>query len=240
MEILKSNGARLELTKDGLRPAPSKPTLQAPLRSDGLHEITDLRPAAHNENRVNIFIDDEFAFSLDISQVIDFKIKRGQQVTEEDLVKFRKASNFGKLYQRTLEWVLARPRSVCETRDHLKKKKFQKPEYEISDEDIEAVISRLIAKGYLDDVKFTTYYIENRFQKKGISVKRLKMELQKKGIAGDCIEQALKEVGRSDKEEIQKIITKKRSRYDDDKLISYLVRQGFDFELARSCVRGTD
>ncbi|MBR3135078.1 RecX family transcriptional regulator [Candidatus Saccharibacteria bacterium] len=208
--------------------------------TDSLHKITALRPAVHNENRVNIYVDDEFAFSLDISQVIDFKIKCGQKVTDEDLARFRKASNFGKLYQRTLEWVLTRPRSIREARDYLKKKKYQKPEYEISDEDIKAVISRLTEKGYLDDVKFTTYYIENRFQKKGISIKRLKLELQNKGISSDLVEQALKEVGRSDEDEIQKIIAKKRARYDDDKLISYLVRQGFDFELARSSVREMD
>lgn len=208
--------------------------------TSSLHEITALRPATHKENRVNVFVDDEFAFSLDVSQVVDFKIKCGQKVSEEVLIKYRKASNFGKLYQRTLEWVLARPRSIREAKDYLKKKKYQKPEYEISNKDIEAVISRLIDKGYLDDAKFTTYYIENRFQKKGIATKRLKLELQKKGIPQDYIEQALKEIGRSDVEEIQKIISKKRARYDDEKLIQYLVRQGFDFELARNSVRETD
>ena len=61
------------------------------------------------------------------------------------------------------------------------------------------------------------------------------MELLKKGIANEIIEKVLN--GRSDEEEIKKIIAKKRAKYTDEKLILYLVRQGFSFELAQSLVR---
>ena len=64
------------------------------------------------------------------------------------------------------------------------------------------------------------------------------MELIKKGITNDIIEQVLD--ARSDEEEIKKIISKKRSKYDDDRLIQYLVRQGFDYQLAQTLVRETD
>ena len=100
------------------------------------------------------------------------------------------------------------------------------------------IISRLVEKGYLDDQKFAEYYVENRFVKKGISQKRLKMELIKKGISNSNIEQVLNK--RNDEEEIKKIINKKRKKYDDDKLIQYLVRQGFDYQLARTLVLEMD
>ena len=64
------------------------------------------------------------------------------------------------------------------------------------------------------------------------------MELMKKGKSNETIDEVLGK--RDDEEEIMKIIAKKRAKYDDDKLIAYLVRQGFPFELARSRVRGTD
>lgn len=206
---------------------------------EGEHEITELKPAVRKENRVNVFVDGEFSFSLDVAQVVDFKLKKGLKVSEAELSKFRKASNFGKLYQRTLEWILTRPRSVRETHDYLRKKKFQKPEYEITDEDIEGVVARLLSKKYLDDRKFAEYYVENRFLKKGVSKKRLSLELSKKGIEKAEIERVL-ENGRDEKEEIRKMIARKRARYDDEKLIAYLVRQGFDFELVRSEVYGKD
>ena len=104
---------------------------------------------------------------------------------------------------------------------------------EYTDEDIEAVIGRLIAKSYLDDVKFTEYYLENRFQKKGISGKRLKLELQKKGISPETIEQVFAKNPRDETEEIKKIISRKRSRYSDEQMMKYLMRQGFNFDLIK-------
>ncbi len=195
--------------------------------------ITSMKPAVKSEHRINIYIDDEFAFSLDLAQVVDYKLKIGKSLSEQEIRELKKASNFGKLYQRTLEWVLSRPHSVRETRDYLKKKQFEKPEYGITDEDIEAVIGRLIAKSYLDDVKFTEYYLENRFQKKGISGKRLKLELQKKGISPETIEQVFAKNPRDETEEIKKIISRKRSRYSDEQMMKYLMRQGFNFDLIK-------
>ena len=76
--------------------------------------------------------------------------------------------------------------------------------------------------------------MENRFVKKGISQKRLKTELIKKGISDKIVEKVLSM--RNDEEEILKMIAKKRDKYDDDKLIQYLCRQGFSFELVRNLV----
>ena len=79
--------------------------------------------------------------------------------------------------------------------------------------------------------------MENRFVKKGVSERRLRMELVKKGIGGEVVEKALRGSGRNDEEEIRKIITKKRTRYDDEKLIQYLCRQGFSYELVQNLVQ---
>ena len=67
---------------------------------------------------------------------------------------------------------------------------------------------------------------------KGTSVRRLKLELAQKGIENDIVERLIAENIRSDDEELQKIIVKKRRKYADDeqKLIAYLVRQGFAYE----------
>lgn len=198
--------------------------------------ITDIRQGVKNPNRANIFINDKYAFSLDISQIVDFKLKAGLKISEEELVEYKKASEFGKLYQRALEWALVRPRSEKELYDYLYKKIYEKK----SDKNyINTVIDRLKNKKYVDDAKFARYYVENRFVKKGISRKRLKMELMKKGISKEIIDEVVD--ARDDEEEILKIIAKKRTKYDNDKLIQYLCRQGFSYQLAQSLVtRETD
>ena len=198
-----------------------------------IYKITGLKQGVRNPNRVNVYINDKFAFSLDISQVVDLKIKIGLEISSEQFEELKKAAEFGKMYQRALEWTLLRPRSEKECRDYLRRK------FAISSDEI---ILRLKDRGYLDDYRFAEWYIENRFLKKGISLKRLKMELVKKGVSQDIINEALNRSSRNDREEILKIIVKKRIRYDDEKLINYLCRQGFSYQLVSELVQsyGTD
>ena len=84
--------------------------------------ITRISQAAKNPNRVNIFINEKYSFSLDLSQVVDYKIRTGMGLTEHEIENFQHISEFGKLYQRTLEWTLARPHSRKEVYDYLKRK----------------------------------------------------------------------------------------------------------------------
>lgn len=212
--------------------------------------ITKLVSGVRDANRVNVFLDGKFAFSLDVAQVVELQIKVGQKVDAKRLEVLRGASEFGKLYQRTLEWVLTRPHSVRETRDYLRRrqqkrlatnrqraKDEKKPFPEIQNETIELAVERLIQRGYLDDRRFAEYYVENRFVKKGASRKRLRMELQKKGVASEEIEAALATGARDDEEELRKMLAKKRTRYDDRKLVAYLVRQGFDYQKVVTAVK---
>ena len=222
------------------------------------YSITELRQGVKNPNRVNVFIDGKYALSLDVAQVVDMGVKVGETVTADELAEMKKASEYGKLYQRTLEWVLTRPHSVRETRDYLiRKLKISSSDTlrsrpslrgslapsllvsrERSSEDIfellEMIIERLSQKGYLDDRRFAEWYVENRFVKKGVSQRRLKMELMKKGIARDIIDDVID--GRDDEEELRKMIDKKRAKYTEEKLIAYLVRQGFSYDLVRKLV----
>ena len=204
-------------------------------------KITNLKQGVKNPNRVNVFVNDKYSFSLDIAQVVDLGVKVGREITTDELVRFKRASEYGKLYQRTLEWVLVRPRSVREVQDYLGRKlktisldsSFVGREgcSEDASELSRDIIARLVNKGYLDDRKFAEYYVENRFVKKGVSQKRLRLELIKKGVDKDIIDEVLG--ARNDEEEIRKMIAKKRAKYDDEKLMVYLVRQGFSYDLIR-------
>lgn len=250
---------------------------------DGI--ITAIKPAVRDTQRVNIFIDEKFSFSLTISQLLDTKLKVGSILSPEKKLELEDLSHFGKIYQRSLEYCLVRPRSIKEVRDYLErcrikkeidlrlyesyKKKSEvlsfstirgwksdeekvytkknkipkKPSYLISKDNIEKTINKLIKNKYLNDDNFTRFYVENRHLKKGISHKLLRLELLKKGIDAETINRHLLDSDiRADKTEIKKIIQKKLrlKKYDNQKLIQYLVRQGFDFELAQSSVLEMD
>ena len=91
-----------------------------------LHRITDIKEAVRSQNRVNIFVDQKFFCSLDISQVVDLSIKVGCQLDDTELSELKKASDFGKLYGRALEYVFSRPHSTKEIRDYLKRKTYSR------------------------------------------------------------------------------------------------------------------
>ncbi len=210
-------------------------------------KITAISLQARDKNRVNVSVDGGYSFSLDISQVVDCGIKVNQQCDEERISFLKGESEFGKVYQRALEFSLLRPRSVREVSDYLFRKTFSKLDKNgdlkkgISKDLANRVLTRLIDRNYIDDHKFANFWIENRFMKKGISRRRLEAELQKKGVNSSVIASCFESGGRDDLTEVKKIIMKKRSKYSDDKkMIMYLMRQGFQYDDVKKALRSEE
>ena len=200
-------------------------------------KITAISLQIRDKNRVKVSVDGKYRFSLDLSQVISLGLKNGQDYSDEELLAFETESQFGKLYGRALEYCLMRPHSAKEVRDYLYRKtrpsrsKTGELKPGISPELTVRVFDKLVEKKYIDDQKFANYWIENRSLTKGASQRKLTAELRSKGVVTTIIEQVIGETERNDSDEIIKIIAKKRSRYpDDQKLMMYLARQGFDYE----------
>ena len=200
-------------------------------------KITSISAQKRDNNRVNILVDGKYRFSLDVYQLVELGVKVGREYDEAELVALEQDSQFGKLYGRALEYCLMRLHSVREVKDYLYRKtrptrdKTGEIKPGVSPEITMRVYDRLVEKGYIDDIKFTKYWVENRSLTKGVSLRKLTSELRTKGVESSIIEQTLGETERNDGEEIQKIIAKKRSHYpDDQKLIAYLARLGFSYD----------
>ena len=196
------------------------------------HHVTQVKEAVRDQNRVNIYVDDKFYCSLDISQVVDFSIKIGRKLSDAELAELKRASDFGKFYARALEYVLMRPHSIKEIRvKNRKTGEYQTKVQEGCDPSlVPLVLKRLEERGYLDDYRFAELWVENRSIKKGISPKKLRNELARKGIGQSIIEEVLQKSSRDERDELRKVITRKANRYADrQKLIQYLVRQGFNY-----------
>lgn len=217
--------------------------LEAMTSAEPEYVITKMTAGVKDKNRVNVFVNGRYTLSLDVKQVVDLQVKVGRKLTDDELQELHKASEFGKLYQRSLEWAFTRPHSIWETRDYLKRRQLKrsqlnrkrveeelKPLPEIQDSAIDLVIERLAERGYIDDRKFAEYYAENRFIKKGISKRRLELELRQKRVSDNIINEVLAATTRQDSDELVKMIAKKRRKYDPQKLVNYLVRQGFKYQ----------
>ncbi len=203
--------------------------------------ITSISVQARDPNRVNVSIDGKYRFSLDVFQVSELGLKVGTELSEDRVSELEAESQFGKLYGRALEYTMIRPRSVKEMRDYLWRKtratRYKSRTGEIKEREgvsqaiADRVLERLMDKGYLDDEAFTRFWVENRHVRKGVSVRRLKLELSQKGVDREIVAHMIEASSRNDEDELMKIIAKKRSRYPDkQKLVQYLVRQGFSYD----------
>jgi regulatory protein len=207
-------------------------------------KITDITSQKRDQNRVNVMVDGKYRFSLDIFQIGELGLKVGKEYTDEQLTELETESQFGKVYTRALEYCLMRPHSSKEVRDYLYRKtresrtKTGEIKKGVPVEVTTRVFNKLVEKGYIDDEKFTKYWVENRNLVKGMSRRKLAAELYSKGVANVTIEENLLESVRTDGEELAKIIAKKRARYSDaQKFMQYLARQGFSYDDIKEALR---
>lgn len=212
--------------------------------------ITALSAQQRNPERINISIDGKYRFSLTLKQVVDYGLKIGSKLTGDELAELEQQSQFGKVYQRTLEYALMRPRSAWEVRQYLYKKTQSRPYLKrsgerairegVSSQITDQVFDALLEKGYVNDRKFAQYWVEHRYRLKGISRRKLEAELRAKGVDRSIIDAVIIDSDRQDESEIMKVIAKKRSRYPDNtKLMTYLARQGFSYDDIREALAET-
>jgi regulatory protein len=197
-------------------------------------KITAIKAQVKNPERLSIYVDEKYAFSLNYTQLLDEKLHAGLEIDEARLAELKHTSDFGKAYERALIYVMIRPRSIREMHDYARRKKW-------APEDTQIIIDKLIARRYLDDRNFARAWIENRAIGNKTSERKLKLELKQKGVADDIISETL---GRSQFDEqaaLKQLIQKKRklARYaaDEQKLMQYLARQGFGFDDIKNALR---
>lgn len=194
-------------------------------------KITKISPAVKTAGRYNVFVDDEYSFSLDETQLVKLTLKKGDEIDEQRLSELKGESDFGKNYIRAVDLISRRLRSEREIRDYAFRKTWTK-------DNTEKVIARLSERGYLNDEKFAEAFVRSRALMQNFSVRRMKLELQKKGIKPDIITKVLSESDDyNEVSALNKLIIKKRNKYDDErKLIAYLARQGFRYDDIKSAL----
>jgi regulatory protein len=198
--------------------------------------ITRLVQGKKNPNRVNLYLDDEFAFALSIDEVGKKSLKKGLELSPGEIEDLKKADSDEYIYGKILNFLSFRPRTVKEVRDRLWK-------YEVKDEDSQnIVIDKLKSKGYLDDVSFAKWFIESRNTHRPRSISMLKMELSQKGVPKDIISDLVATMG-DEKATIMHLLDKKLGNHrilgkpELVKIQGYLVRQGFAWDKVSEVVK---
>lgn len=202
---------------------------------NGLSKITAIKAQVKNDNRVSIFIDGKYCFSLTLDQLLEQKLKKNDEINQQQIKSFKKLSDEGKVRQRAIEWVMGRPHSTRELRDYLYRKKVEK-------DFMEQLIADFTEKNYLDDRRFSEFFADNR-KRKNKSVRAIKSELMAKGISTTIADEVLSEHETSNSDALKKLIAKieNRPRYQDEqKLKTYLLSKGFSYHEVKTALESKE
>lgn len=201
--------------------------------------ITALRIQKRNRERVNVYLDDEYAFALPAIEAAN--LHKGQFLSDAEITNLRTLDLRSKAYDKAVRYLAVRPRSEREVRRRLGRYRSKKRE-KLPDAHIDWVIDKLMAQGYLDDSEFARYWVEQRNRFKPRSPRALRYELRQKGVSDRIIESVLTD-GVDAAEAALAAARSRLSRWqhlDEErfrkKMIGFLQRRGFTWHITQQTV----
>jgi regulatory protein len=198
-------------------------------------KITALKVQKHNPNRLNVYLDGDFAFGVE--RLVGAWLTIGEEIDREKIESLLKKDELEKAYLRSLRLIDTRPRSTFEVASRLKKAGY-------GDSVIASVLERLQTANLLGDADFARTWVENRCVFRPRSKRALVLELHQKGVADNEIQSAvcdLDEASLALKTAGKYAFKCKDLPFDEfrKKMTGYLARRGFGFGTAQEAVQQT-
>ena len=194
--------------------------------------VTAITPI--NTSKSRVFINDEFAFILYKGELRRFRVTQGEPL--EDAVYERICNEVipQRAKQRMLNLVTERDRTEYQLRE-----KLQMGEYPESV--IDEVVKLAKQHGFINDRRYAENYIYSKKDKK--SIREIQMDLRKRGVDPDVIDQMFENQNIVDEEaSVLRILEKKYSlnEYPDystkQKIFAYFARKGYSFDAISSAI----
>lgn len=190
--------------------------------------ITAIKIQKGNKERVNVYVDDQYAFAVTV--LVAATLKKGQYLSEADIQQFKAQDERQKAYEQALRYLSFRARSRQEMDRHLSRKGH-------SPEVVTETIERLGDEDYLDDEEFARFWLENRERFRPRGQRALRYELRQKGIGDELIDSLLTDLDEA--ELAWSAVAGKLAQWqhlDEEafkkKVLGFLSRRGFDYEVA--------
>lgn len=192
-----------------------------------MRKITAIEVQKKHSNRVNIYLDGDFAFGLE--RITAAWLRVGQELDEKKIEQLQAEDARERALQQALLFLSYRARSESEIRRNLQK-------HEIPELVIEETLERLRRDGIADDDQFARAWVENRSAFRPRSRRMMALELHQKGLDDEAAKSALEDV---DDEALAYEAAKKRAvRFKGlewnefrTKLSGFLARRGFSYSV---------
>ena len=198
-------------------------------------KITDIKQQVKRADRFSVFVEGKYGFSFSQDEILRLGLKIGQEFTKDELEQVKKSAVQDKAYDRALNLIARRPRSIWEMRDYLKRKEYKQ-------DIIDAAVTKLLYADFLNDLEFAQAWVRSRRLLKSTNKRKLGLELRQKRVDSEVIEQVLREDETDDLAVLRELITRKQKRYPDKiKLMQYLSRQGYRYQdIKQALLENTD
>ena len=195
--------------------------------------VTALKVQKRNPNRVNVYLDGDFAFGL--ARIVAAWLHIGQVLDDQKIDELKSKDNGEVAYQKALLFIGHRPRSEAEVVKRLEKHGFES-------EVIEAVMVRLRSQNLVGDLEFARLWVENRSAFRPRGRRALRVELKQKGVSEEDIQEALE--GMQDEEALAyRVALKQAPRLKGlerfqfrQRLGGRLARRGFSYDAIQPVV----
>ncbi len=192
-----------------------------------MKKITGIEVQKRTPNRVNIYLDGEFAFGL--ARIVAAWLRVGQELTEEKIEQLQTEEARERAFQQAMLFLSYRPRSESEIRKNLRKHEYPEPI-------IEETVARLRQDGFANDDQFARAWVENRITFRPRSRRMMAMELRQKGLDDETVQSAVEAVDdeASAYEAAQKRATRFKALEWQDfrkKLSEFLARRGYSYSV---------
>ena len=216
-------------------------------------KITKITAQISKRDRYNVFVEDEFSFSLTGKDILEFQIYKNKDLTPEDVHKLKLNSIKNDLKDNAYLYLSSRPHSekevIIHLRERISKETFKNAHFTKEEKTtvLNEVIDDLKNKNYINDLEFAKWLIKNRNDSRNKKSKRaITSELQSKGINSEIISQ-LQDLF-DDRDEFQNAFHLCQKKYDSlavrnldkfklkQKLYSYLSYKGFHYETINAVI----
>ena len=197
-----------------------------------MRKITAIEVQKRSPNRVNIYLDGEYAFGL--ARIVAAWLRVGQELDEKKIEQLQAEEARERALQQAMLFLSYRARSESEIRQNLRK-------HEIPEPVIEQTVERLRQDGFANDNQFARAWVENRSAFRPRSRRMLAMELRQKGLDDESVKSAVEHV--DDEALAYEAAQKRVARYKDlewndfrKKLTDFLARRGFSYSVTSTVV----
>ncbi len=194
-------------------------------------KITEIKKRKGRGKRVNVFLDGKPALALLAETALKEGLKIGQEVTESQRDTLAGLDRYQRCLNAALRYLGYRQRSEAEIKQRLQRHGFDS-------ECIEKALARLKEQGLVDDAAFARFWRENRETFSPRSRRLTKLELKRKGLSSDIIEEVISEIDDRDSAYRAALNRARRLSTADyqafrQRLGSYLGRRGFSYSIVK-------